>query len=370
MIHSLNFLRFLKSKKVNFFTGVPDSLLKDFLKELSIYNKSDRNNIIASNEGSAVSIGIGHYLATKNIPCVYMQNSGLGNAINPLSSIAHQDVYSIPLLLLIGWRGGPSIKDEPQHLVKGKITLKLLNLLKIKYVILNDKTKNFNQISKLISYSKKNSKPIALVVEKNTFKKNKYKSSKKIISDYPFRYQIIETLLKKIKKNTKLISTTGYTSREVNQIRTDKNITRGEDFYLVGGMGHASSVSLGVSLKTKKKVICIDGDGSFIMHLGSLTTTGYFKNKNLLHIMFNNKSHESVGGQKVFSDNINYRNLVLSLGYKNYFLIKNKLEFEKKILHYLNLKGPTFINIKIKPGSLINLKRPTNLKKIKVTFTK
>ena len=367
MIDSSNFLRFLKSKNINFFTGVPDSLLKDFLKELSFFCKSDQNNIIASNEGSAVSIGIGHYLATKNIPCVYMQNSGLGNAINPLSSLAHQDVYSIPLLLLIGWRGSPLIKDEPQHLVKGKITLKLLNLLKIRYAVLNDKTKDFSKISKLITYSKKNFKPIALVIEKNTFKKSKRNKSKKNNSKNPFRYQIIETLLKKIKKNTKIISTTGYTSREVNQIRRDNNIKRGEDFYLVGGMGHASSISLGVSLKTKK-VICLDGDGSLIMHLGSLTTTGYFKNKNLIHIMFNNKSHESVGGQKVFSDNINYKNLVISLGYKNYFLVKNKKEFEKKIFHFLNLKGPTFINIKIKPGSLKNLKRPTNLKKIKKNF--
>ena len=173
MIESSNFLRFLKLRNINFFTGVPDSLLKDFLKELTSYTKSDKNNIIASNEGSAVSIGIGHYLTTKNIPCIYMQNSGLGNAINPLASLAHQDVYSIPLLLLIGWRGGPSSKDEPQHLVKGKITLKLLNLLKIKYTILNNKTKNFNKISKLITYSKKQLKPIALVIEKNTFKKNK-----------------------------------------------------------------------------------------------------------------------------------------------------------------------------------------------------
>ena len=156
----------------------------------------------------------------------------------------------------------------------------------------------------------------------------------------------------------------------MNQIRNDKKINKGVDFYLVGGMGHASSISLGVALKTKKKVICLDGDGSLLMHLGALSTTGYFQNKNFIHVMFNNKSHESVGGQKVFSDKIDYKNLALSLGYKKYFLIKKKREFEKNISYYLNFKGPTFINILIKSGSLKNLKRPSNFKKIKMNFLK
>lgn len=370
MIKSSDFIKLLKFKKINFFSGVPDSLLKEFLKELSNHIKSEKNNIIAANEGTAVSIAIGHYLATKRIPCVYLQNSGLGNAINPLASIAHRDVYSIPLLLLIGWRGGPRTNDEPQHLVKGKITLKLLNLLKIKYVILNKKTKNFGKVSKLIDYSKKQNKPIALVIEKNTFEKSKKKTNQKIHKNYSLRHEIIEIILKKIEKKTKIISTTGYTSRELNQIRNDKKINKGVDFYLVGGMGHASSISLGVALKTKKKVICLDGDGSLIMHLGSLSTIGYFQNKNFIHIMFNNNSHESVGGQKVFSDNIDYKNLALSLGYKKYFLVNRKKEFEKKISFYLNLQGPTFINVLIKPGSLNNLKRPSNFKKIKMNFLK
>ena len=367
MINPKFFLNFLLKKKINFFTGVPDSLLKTFLSELN--SIKEKNNIIAANEGSAVSIGIGYYLATKKIPCIYMQNSGLGNAINPLASLAHENVYSIPMLLIIGWRGGPSFDDEPQHKVKGKITPKILKLLKIKYLIINHKTKNFNRISKLISYSKKQSKPVAIIVEKNTFLNNKTKINKKE-KKLLYRREIIEILLKNLNKKTKLISTTGYTSRELNQIRSQKKLSNGQDFYLVGGMGHATSVAIGVALKNKNKTICLDGDGSLLMHLGSLSTVGYFKNKNFIHILFNNKVHESVGGQKIFSKKIDFKSMVLSLGYRNYYFVKNKDEFEKKIKNFFKTKGTTFIDISTEVGILKNLKRPKNLKIIKKKFLK
>ena len=366
MISSKYFLKFLLKKKINFFTGVPDSLLKFFLNELNLISKN--NNITAVNEGSAVSMAIGYYLATKKIPCVYMQNSGLGNAINPLASLAHKKVYSVPMVLIVGWRGGPSYHDEPQHKVKGKITLKLLKLLKVKYEILNNKVKNFNKFSKLIRYSEKNSTPVAIIVEKNTFEQNKKIRIDKTKNKSVYRREIIEILLKKIKKKTKLISTTGYTSRELNQLRSQRKLYNGQDFYLVGGMGHATSVALGVALKTKNKVVCLDGDGSLLMHMGSLSTVGYFKNKNFLHIMFNNKSHESVGGQKVLSDQVDFKNMILSLGYKNYSLVSNKKEFNKRIDTFLNSKGPSFINILTRKGILKDLKRPSDLKKIKRFF--
>ena len=219
MIDTKKFIKFLKRKNINFFTGVPDSLLKSFSKELE--TTSHKNNIIAANEGAAVSLGLGYFLATKKIPCIYMQNSGLGNAINPLASLVHEKVYSIPMLLIIGWRGGPSHSDEPQHEVKGKITLKLLKLLKIKYLILNENKKKFDEISKLISFSKKFSKPVAIVVKKNTFLSKK---SRTLISKNKsiLRGEIIEILLNKLDKKSKIISTTGYTSRELHQIRLQK----------------------------------------------------------------------------------------------------------------------------------------------------
>ena len=128
-----------------------------------------KKHIIATNEGAATSIGIGHYLTTKKIPCIYLQNSGLSNAINPLISIASKEVYSIPLLLIVGWRGSPKKNDEPQHLAKGRITRQLLKLLKIKYCILREEN-DLSKIKSLIADANKKKVPVACLVEKDTLK--------------------------------------------------------------------------------------------------------------------------------------------------------------------------------------------------------
>ena len=145
MISPLKLLKQLKSHKISFFCGVPDSVLKNFTNTIDA-DKSVKN-IISTNEGSAISLGIGYNLSKNLLPCVYMQNSGLGNAINPLISIADKKVYSIPMLLMIGWRGAPNQKDEPQHEVQGKITLKILDLLKIDYLVI----KNDSDLKKISS---------------------------------------------------------------------------------------------------------------------------------------------------------------------------------------------------------------------------
>tara|TARA_B100001057_G_scaffold378071_1_gene383413 strand:+ start:1417 stop:2526 length:1110 start_codon:yes stop_codon:yes gene_type:complete len=366
-VNPSNFIKFLSRKKINFFTGVPDSLLKNLLLELD--KKSLQKNIISCNEGTAVSTAAGYYLATKKIPCVYMQNSGLGNAINPLASITHSKVYSIPLLLLVGWRGEPKIIDEPQHMVKGKITLDLLKLLKIKYLIINSKTKSFKKISKLISFSKKTNSVIAIVVQKGTFESINKMSIKKNKFSLK-RSEIIENILRNIPNKTSLISTTGYTSRELNFLRSQKKIKNGKDFYMVGGMGHASSVAFGVSKFKKSKVICLDGDGSFLMHLGALQTIGYYGKENFFHVLFNNRSHESVGGQNIRSEKINFKNLSKSLGYKNYYNIKKKSDVNK-IKKIFNLKsGPTFVEVLVSNGTFKKLTRPKNFIKIKKEFIK
>ena len=290
MIYSEEFFKFLKKKKITFFTGVPDSVLKYFINRISKLEK--KNHVETFNEGSAVSLAIGYYLATKKIPCVYMQNSGLGNAINPLVSIAHPKIYSIPLLLMIGWRGSPHVNsDEPQHNVKGKITKDILKLLGIKFLTIRTK-KSFPKITKLINFAQKNNKPVALLIEKDVIKSKKKTKVKQNIYNGIKRELIIRELFKRIKKNTKIISTTGYTSRELFQIRKNENIRVGKDFYMVGGMGHSLMVSLGHSLNKNNEVICLDGDGALLMHLGSLRTTGIFGNKNLKHLIFNNYCHE------------------------------------------------------------------------------
>ena len=324
-------------------------------------------HVIAVNEGSAVALGIGYHLSTKKIPCIYFQNSGLGNAINPLASISHPRVYSIPMLLIIGWRGSPKLKDEPQHKVKGSITKEILKLLNIKYCILR-KYNNIKQLNKIINYSKKNSRPVACLIENGVLKAQK-KLRKKQISEKSFKREFfINELLKLVRSKTKIISTTGYTSRELIQIRKKRNLKKGKDFYMVGGMGHSAMVSLAVSLNSRYQTICLDGDGSILMHLGSMRTAGFFGAKNFKHIILNNNAHESVGGQTTTAGSINFKKLAMSLGYKKYFYVKNKSNLKKKITSFLHSNGPSLLEVLIDQGIPKNLIRPQNLIKIKKNF--
>ena len=224
-------------------------------------------------------MGIGYYLETKKVPCIYMQNSGLGNAINPLISIAHKKVYSIPMVLLIGWRGASGEIDEPQHMIKGKITKKLLQLLNIKSCVLN-KVSDLNKLDLLIKNSRKNNSIVACLVKNKTLTTNSRVKKKNIKQENIDRDKFILNLLKSINKKAKIISTTGYTSRAVMKARLDSNLNKGKDFYMVGGMGHSLSVALGMSLQSKNEVICLDGDGSILMHMGSLFSGGFNKNIN------------------------------------------------------------------------------------------
>ena len=366
MIKVESLINLLKKNNSTFFTGVPDSVLK----ELSSYlqNKNKKNHIISTNEGAAVSLGIGHYLSTKKIPSIYMQNSGLSNALNPLISIAHEKVYSIPLILIIGWRGSPRVKDEPQHNVKGKITENILKLLNIKYTILRSSS-DLRKFDKQIKNAKKKSSIVACLIEQGTLVKNKRKHKK--IDFYKLNKELfLKTLLLELKKDTKVISSTGYNSRELMYLRDKHKITKSKDFYMVGGMGHTSSVALGYSLASKKKTICIDGDGSFLMHLGSIKTAGTFANKNFKYILLNNNAHDSVGGQNTYANNINFEKLSKSLGFKKFYLIKDINKLKKNIQNFLSEKNLSFLEVRVSNSKIKNLPRPTDLIKIKNLFMK
>ena len=367
MLFVENLFKVLKKNKVNFFSGVPDSILKNF----SIYlEKKKLKNIVAANEGSAVSIGIGSFLEKKKISCVYLQNSGLGNAVNPLASIAHKDVYSIPLILLIGWRGAPKTKDEPQHLVKGRITTKILKLLKIRYCQINT-DKDLKKFDKLIMDCKKKNLIVAgLIKDKSLSFKNELKkkiNKKKFINQRDF----FKNFLNLISKNSKIITSTGYTSRGLMKLRnTNSNSYKGRDFYMIGGMGHTAMVSLGVSIFSKKKVYCIDGDGSLLMHMGSMHRFAINGNKNLKHVLLNNDCHNSVGGQKTQAMTIDFKKLSLSLGYKKYFKIKSKKDLRNTLKQFIKSKGPSFLEVLTDVNMDKNLPRPTDLIKIKNRFYK
>ena len=366
MIKINSLIKVLKKNNSNFFTGVPDSVLKEL--SLFLKDKDKKTHILATNEGSAVSIGIGHYLSTKKIPCIYMQNSGLSNALNPLISIAHQKVYSIPLILIIGWRGSPKIQDEPQHNVKGKITEKILKLLNIKYTIIRS-NKDLVKFDKQIKLAKKKKSIVACLIEQGTLEKNKKKIIKKDF--YNLDKEIfLKTLLENISPNSKIISSTGYNSRELMYLRKKYAINKGNDFYMVGGMGHTSSVALGYSLSNKKKIICIDGDGSFLMHLGSIKTLGNFAKSNLKYILLNNNTHDSVGGQNTYTKNVNLQKLSNSLGFKNFICIRNQTDLKKKIQKYLSNDSLDFLEVKVSNSKIKKLPRPKNLIKIKNQFMK
>jgi len=368
VIEANSLFKVLINNKVNFFTGVPDSVLKNFTYILDSHKKKIRH-IITANEGGAVALAAGNYLATKNPALVYMQNSGLGNAINPLISICHSKVYSIPLILIIGWRGSPKEKDEVQHQLKGKITPSILKLLNIKFLVLN-KSSDLKKIKNLINYSKDKKKPIAFLIKNNvlSFKKNYQNDKKK--NNYLTRKKVINELLSHIPKKTKIISTTGFTSRELFQIRKDKKYKNGKDLYMVGGMGHASMMTLGYSLGSNNQIICLDGDGSLIMHMGSLISTGIKSKKNFKHILLNNGSHESVGDQKIDTFKINLKKITESFGYKKYYLATNIFSFTKNLKYFLKSQGPSFFEIRIKSGAIKNLLRPQALKQIKDDFIK
>jgi len=359
-------IKILKKNNINFFTGVPDSVLKGLSLRLSKLGK--KNHIIAANEGGAVSLAAGYQLASKKVPVVYFQNSGLGNAINPITSMIHKAVYAIPMILFIGWRGFPGVEDEVQHKIQGKITLKQLQLLNIKYYIF-DKKKYSKQLKNLIEYAKKNSQPVAFIFKNkdlNKFKPHELNNKSKF-SNSIIRSDFISQLAKNA-KGSRIIATTGFTSRELFQIRKDNYPSNFKAFYMVGAMGHSSMVALGYSLISKKKTICLDGDGAFLMHQGASSISAKFANKNFKYILLNNECHESVGSQPTSINNINLKNYALSVGYKKYYLLNKKKLINQTIKLFMNSNGPSFLEVKIKPGSLKNLPRIKNLKEIKKNF--
>ncbi len=359
MISVDKFYDTLRHSGVSMFTGVPDSLLKNLCAYITD-NSDSAHNIIAANEGSAVGIAVGHYLATGEVPVVYMQNSGIGNAVNPLMSLADEKVYSIPVLLIIGWRGEPGVHDEPQHVKQGEVTLPLLDAMQIPYIILPDEdSAALNAVQMAINDCKKLSKPHAIVIRKNTF--GKYKLQKKVINDYPVsREEVLTQLVKAMDSDSMIVSTTGKLSRELFELRETLGQGHGNDFLTVGSMGHSSSIALGIALeKPDRKVFCFDGDGAFLMHMGALSNIGVLAPKNLTHVVFNNGAHESVGGQPTLGFGIDICAVARACGYKDAITVSTTEEFEALSDRINSLEGPVLIELRVKIDSRDNLGRPT-----------
>ena len=358
MISPKFFIETLKSNGIDCFAGVPDSLLKNICAYITD-NCDAHHNIITANEGAAVGLAAGHYLATGKPACVYMQNSGEGNIINPLASLTDPEVYNIPVLLLIGWRGRPGVHDEPQHVKQGKVTTGLLNTMGVNFDVLSkDEDKAEKQIAKAIEAL--NRKEVyALVIEKDTFDAYTLQNVEK--NDLPLsREEAIQTVAAALGEKDAIVSTTGMISRELFEYRTQMNQGHERDFLTVGSMGHASQIALGIALeKQDRRVWCFDGDGATIMHMGSMAIVASKAPKNYIHVVFNNGAHDSVGGQPTVGLHINLPAIAQAVGYKNVYSVETQDYLSELLNKVQSQEGPSLIEVKVKKGNRKELGRPT-----------
>lgn len=353
------FVEQIKNIGIDTLIGVPDSTLKPFCDYINSSGCTTIEHYVPVNEGAAVGLATGMYLATGKPACVYMQNSGIGNAVNPLTSIANRKVYEIPMLFLIGWRGEPGIKDEPQHKFMGEITLPILEVLDVSYeVIDNDTTtEEMERYLQKAGECMQEKKQFAFVIRKGTFEAKSYG---KYQNPYTLKRETaIAEIIKSIKEDDIIVSTTGKISREVYE-QSDRLLgSHKQSFLTVGGMGHASMIALGLALKEKqRKVYCLDGDGAILMHMGNLPFIAQYHPQNFCHIVFNNQAHESVGGMPTGVLNASYAKLAKQSGYSYVYRIETLEELCHILPEVKDRQGPVLIEIMVSMQSREDLGRP------------
>ena len=359
MVRPEFFVNTLKEHCIDFYAGVPDSLLKNICAYITD-NLPAEQNIIAANEGGAMGIAAGYHLATGKVPVVYMQNSGEGNIINPLASLTDKEVYNIPVLLVIGWRGRPGVKDEPQHVKQGKVTTGLLNVMGINYAILpKDEAEAAKQIKIAVDYMKATNECYALVIEKDTF--DSYKLQNIEVNDLTMtREEAIQNVAASMEDTACIVSTTGMISRELFEARTAWNQGHERDFLTVGSMGHASQIALGIALqKPERKVYCFDGDGASLMHMGNMAITASMNCKNYVHVVFNNGAHDSVGGQPTVGLKIDLCGVAKAVGYKATYSVDTMEQLDATLSEVRTAEGPVLLQVCVKKGNRKDLGRPT-----------
>jgi phosphonopyruvate decarboxylase len=359
MIAPATFVALLERNDIRFFAGVPDSLLQAFCAQILRSIPAERN-IIAANEGSAVGLAAGYHLGSGKVGCVYLQNSGLGNAINPLVSLMDPEVYGIPVLLLIGWRGelvdGAQIKDEPQHVKQGRITHTMLDCLGIPYEILSADTIDPDHlVTLLIARMRADSRPVALLIRKDTFAtatENLPQPGYELT-----REEALKAIVDALPSDVIVVATTGKTSRELYEIRLAQGRKPENDFLTVGSMGHALQIASGIALtRPDQKVMCIDGDGALIMQMGGIITASAISN--LSHVVINNGAHDSVGGQPTRGFDIDMPAMARACGYAVARYVSNVEEIGRAIRDVVSSRGSSFIEIRTRVGSRANLGRP------------
>ena len=361
MLASL-FLDVCQKNGIGFFTGVPDSLLKGFCDELFVRYGTDGNtHVVAHNEGGAIALCAGHYLATGKPGLCYMQNSGIGNAVNPIASLMDPEVYSIPCMLVIGWRGEPGIKDEPQHIKQGKITIPQLEILGIPFRILSPDTQEeeLQQFFSELLPEMNNGKTVAFIVKKGTFHSecNPHYGNGYILT----RESAVARILSVSDPEDIFICTTGKLSREVFELRESRKEGHSHDFLTVGSMGHASMIALQIAVeKPDRRVWCLDGDGASMMHLGALPLIGRRQPGNFIHVVINNGAHDTVGGMPVCSGSLNISAIASASGYNHVLSADSEKGLEQVLSEVSCGSGPFMIEVRCACGSRSNLGRPTS----------
>ena len=310
------------------------------------------------NEGAAVGLAIGHHLATGNVPLVYLQNSGLGNAVNPLLSLADPDVYGVPLVLLIGWRGAPGEADEPQHRKQGRVTLGLLEAMEVPCEILDSQTVDATGIvGRAVAAARQRSGPSAIVVRRGALP-----SLKGAANDSPYalkREEAIAAIVAAAPPDSFFVATTGMIGRELFELRARAGASHARDFLCVGGMGHASQVALGLALaQPDRHIVCLDGDGAVLMHMGALATIAT-SGASLLHVVLNNGQHGSVGGQPTVAFQVDLTEVARALGYAEARRIETAAELSAAVSARRTNRGPVFLEVRVAPGERADLGRPT-----------
>jgi phosphonopyruvate decarboxylase len=358
MIDPVRLLRTCKEQGITFFTGVPDSLLKDFCACVSD-NVEEERHIIAANEGNAIGLATGWFLGTGELAMVYMQNSGIGNSVNPLMSLADPEVYSIPMLVLVGWRGMKGSADEPQHVKQGRITPDLLNAMEIPFFILDeDDHGSRSTIIEACTTIRKRMAPAVVLVKPGTFKVYEMKRGS-CENHLLSREEALKYVVGALDADDITVSTTGKTSRELYEYRVATHEGHGRDFMTVGSMGHASSIAMALALaRHDRRVVCLDGDGAVIMHMGSLAVIGQLGPENVFHVVFNNGAHDSVGGQPTVGLGVDMTTLAKACGYKNAFSASTKEDIIDAIRHFRGRGGPSFLEVIVCVGGRPDLGRP------------
>ncbi|MFK7896620.1 MAG: phosphonopyruvate decarboxylase [Myxococcota bacterium] len=359
MIEPAAYFECLAKHGIHFFAGVPDSLLKDFCAYVTDHAEPSRD-VIAANEGAAIALATGHHLGTGDLALVYMQNSGLGNTINPLTSLTDPEVYRVPMLLMVGWRGEPGEPDEPQHVKQGRVTLATLDALEIPYLIHPENLEEAEAaLAQAIQQARTDSTPVALVVRAGTFAP--YALQNKRPDQFEMkREQAVAGVAEGLSSEDIIVSTTGKTSRELFEHRAARGESHAGDFLTVGSMGHASQIALGIALsQPERQIVCLDGDGALIMHMGSLAVSGTRGTPNFKHIVVNNGAHDSVGGQSTAGYEIDLPGIARACGYREARCVESAAEMPDALTWLRAAEGPVLLEIRVDKGARSDLGRPT-----------